>query len=157
MKPNPLFLALAADFAALLNLPFDPGEGTLGLEFRTARHTVRVLPHPLEESQFVVSVDVLATGAGVPDSAWQMLLRMNLAAIAEHGWQIGLEEGGTLVLFQVVELSRCGPSGLEKLMSDGLDRAEALASLWNTACGLPDREPEDAEGFAGLQMAFLKA
>jgi hypothetical protein len=157
MKHNQRFLALAADFAILLKLPFDPGEETLGLEFETARHTVRVLPHPSDESHFVISVDVLATEAEVPVSAWKMLLRMNLAAIAEHGWSIGLEEGGTLVLFWVVDLSRCGPSDLEHLMSDGLDRAEALSSLWSTACGLPDREPEDAERSPGLQMAFLKA
>ena len=157
MKHNQRFLALAADFATLLKLPFDPGEETLGLEFETARHTVRVLPHPSEESHFVISVDVFATEAGVPDSAWKMLLRMNLAAIAEHGWVIGLEEGGTLVLSRVVDLASTDASALESLMADGLDRAEALANLWNIACGLPNSSTADAEENTGFEMIFRKA
>lgn len=150
-------MSLAADFAALLKFPFDPSEDTLGLEFETSQHTVRVLPHPLNESHFFISVDVLATKQETPPSAWKMLLQLNLASIAEHDWSIGLEESGTLVLSRAVELSTCDSSALENLIVDGLDRAEALTKLWLIACGLPDQSPNDADSSANLQMVFLKA
>jgi hypothetical protein len=157
MKASPRFLAMVTELAHLLNLSVDPSEDMLGLEFETAHHTVRVLPHPQDEHRFLIAVDVLTTADESPASAWMMLLRLNLAAIAEHGWGIGLEEGGTLVLSRAVDLASTDPSALESLMADGLDRAEALANLWNIACGLPNSSTGEAEGTTDLEMVFRKA
>jgi hypothetical protein len=157
MKPSPRFLAVVTELAHLLNLAVEPSEDMLGLEFETAHHTVRVLPHPQDAQRFLIAVDVLSTADGTPPSAWMMLLRLNLAAIAEHGWVIGLEEGGTLVLSRAVDLASTDPSTLESLMADGLDRAEALANLWNIACGLPNSLTGEAEGTTDLEMVFRKA
>ena len=157
MKPSPRFLATVTELAHLLNLAVDPSEDMLGLEFETVNHTVRVLPLPQDEQRFLIAVDVLSTAEGTPASAWMMLLRLNFAAIAGHGWVIGLEEGGTLVLSRVVDLASTDASALESLMADGLDRAEALANLWNIACGLPNSSTADAEENTGFEMIFRKA
>lgn len=148
---------MVTELARLLNLSFESSEDMMGLEFETARHTLRVLPHPQDEHRFLIAVDVASTMTEAPSSAWMMLLRLNLAAIAEHGWVIGLEEDGTLVLSQSIDLASTDPSALESLMADGLDRAEALSKLWDIACGLPEQAPADSEGSPDPRMVFLKA
>jgi hypothetical protein len=148
---------MVTELAHLLNLSVEPSEDMLGLEFETAHHTVRVLPHPQDEHRFLIAVDVLTTADESPSSAWMMLLRLNLAAIAEHGWVIGLEDGGTLVLSRNVDLASTDPSALEGLMADGLERAEALANLWKVSCGLPNTSTGYAEGSTDLGMVFRKA
>ena len=148
---------MVTELAHLLSLSVEPSEDMLGLEFETAHHTVRVLPHPQDEHRFLIAVDVLTTADESPSSAWMMLLRLNLAAIAEHGWVIGLEDGGTLVLSRTVDLATTDPSALEGLMADGLERAEALANLWKLSCGLPNTSTSGAEGSTDLGIVFLKA
>ena len=157
MTPSPRFVAMVTELAHLLNLSVDLSEDMLGLEFETAHHTVRVLPHPQDEHRFLIAVDVLTTADGTPSSAWMMLLRLNLAAITEHGWVIGLEDGGKLVLSRNVDLASTDPSALEGLMAEGLERAEALANLWKLSSGLPDTSTSDTEENADLGMVFLKA
>ena len=157
MKPTSRFLAMVTELARLLNLSVEPSEDMLGLEFETTHHTVRILPHPQDEQRFLIAVDILSAADETPASAWMMLLRLNLSAIAEHGWGIGLEESGTLVLSRAADLANTDPSALESLMVDGLDRAEALGNLWNIACGLPDTLSEDTQRTADLEMVFLKA
>jgi uncharacterized damage-inducible protein DinB len=100
-----------------------------------------LIAHPTDSALMVVEVDVAEAD---PDeiiqreNAW-LLHQINHAARFEHGWIAHIDETNVLMisLFQVIPGST--PELIEQLLADGIDRAQALASLW-----LTDRQSEPA-------------
>jgi hypothetical protein len=153
IAPTSQFLALAKEFAQLLQVPFEESQDLFGLEFETEQFIVRVLPHPQDDHQFLVAVDVLSIEPQASACALSMLLGLNRSTMVDHGWGVGLEEGDKLVLFRSVAFATTDASHLENLIIDGLERAGALSKMWKIASKLPDAPSETTD----FSTVFLKA
>lgn len=133
----PVFAVLLADFARFAGVA-GATAGALGLEFEAGAHTVRVLPHPANADWLIAEVDVVDIGQAT-STAYEALHRVNHAARLEHGWTATCGEEGPLVMHTARPVATMTAADLEGLLVDGLERAEALATLWrelrNTGAG----------------------
>jgi len=90
---------------------------------------VRVLPHPANLDWLIAEVDVVEMAQTSP-SAYGALHRVNHAARLEHGWTATCGDEGLLVMHTARPVATMTAADLEALLVDGLERAEALATLW---------------------------
>ncbi len=135
------FNRLVREFAQKAGFPANEIEQSDGVEFESDGFTARLIAHPTDSALMVVEVDVAEAD---PDeiiqreNAW-LLHQINHAARFEHGWIAHIDETNVLMisLFQAIPGST--PELIEQLLADGIDRAQALASLW-----LTDRQSEPA-------------
>jgi hypothetical protein len=103
----------------------------LGLEIEIEGRLARVLPHA-DEERAVIEIEVRSlSGADESDTAQLalQLLRLNHEARFEHGWSAVLDDEDVLCLSTTIELRHTEPDALANLLSDGIARAEALATI----------------------------
>lgn len=132
------FQALMHSFASLSGLAHS-GEG-LGLELQAGPHTARVMPDPQHDELIVIEVDV-GDATDAPAGALALLHRVNHMARYRHSWWVSLDMDDHIVLHTKRALARTDASALEVLLTDGLERAEAVSSMWQK-CLLANTDEE---------------
>lgn len=130
-SPSPDFEALIAALAAYTGLTDLSATGALGMVFEADPHTVRVFPHPGRANWLLTEVEV-AEFSGWDKIPHTFLNQLNHAARWEHGWMATVGEDRRLVLHTARPVAATTAAELESLMVEGIQRAEALATLWRS-------------------------
>lgn len=122
------FEALIAGLVSSAGLPDGGAAGALGLVFESDPHTVRVVPHPGQFDSLLVEVEVveLASWEPEPDA---ILRSLNHAARLAHGWIATVGEDRRVLLHTTRLVAGTPVFALEALLVDGIDRAQALATM----------------------------
>ncbi|MEI7783437.1 MAG: CesT family type III secretion system chaperone [Betaproteobacteria bacterium] len=142
--PSSVFETLLASFCQSVGLPADPE--ALGLEFEADGHTVLVSPDPRDDQRLLA--EVLVGGfSELPEALFRLLNHLNDAARLEHDWVASVGLAGELRLHTQRSIAQTTPSDLEGLLVDGIERAQALASLATA-------QPEHADDPASALLAF---
>jgi hypothetical protein len=151
----PSFFSLIQSFAERKGgLQVTP-DGLHGLTFECDGLTLRVLPHPTDESSMWLEVDVCDTQEH-PAKAWRLLHQLNYVARFDQGWTIGLDLEQTLVLSASAHVAHVNADSLEELMVDGLTRAQALLGLWRQLCASEDVTASALTRWADLPPGVIK-
>jgi hypothetical protein len=127
----PDFVALIEALAVYTGLSDMSVTGALGLVFEADPHTVRVFPHPGRAHWMLTEVEVaeLFEWEQLPH---EFLNQLNHAARLEHSWVASVGEDRRLVLHGAHPIAATSAAELEALMVEGIQRAEALATLWRS-------------------------
>ena len=127
---NPRFQALIQSLGQASGLSTEPEDA--GLLLQAGPYQLRVMPDGSSDERLVIEVD-LASAANAPAAALALLHRINHVARFHHGWQLSLDEDERIVLHTQRQLARTDASQLQDLMVSGLERAAAVAGLWQEA------------------------
>lgn len=122
-EPSP-FERLLADFAALIGA--DTDQIVRALEFEAEKHTVRVLPHPLDPTLFIVEVEVGKLEEPASFTPSMVVLDIPDAGAGGNPWQKVLLDGHRVVLKKILSVPGTSAHDLEDCLSEALDRAEEL-------------------------------
>lgn len=123
---------LIGSFAELAGLPPVDPENAEGLEIQAGPYVARVLPDPADDNLFLLEVDVCPRGeAGA--RGLEVMHRLNYAARLDHGWTAGIDGEDTVVIYTRRAVRDTDAGALERLISDGIDRAAALRRVWTSA------------------------
>lgn len=150
------FAALVQAFAAFTGLPGQLDEHAFGVEFDAGPHAARVLPHPLDDGWLQVEVEV-CSAAQASARPLAMLHGLNSAARFEHRWLICIDADDTLLIHTGRALASTDAGALEGLIVDGLERAQALAALWQSALDGDAASASPAASEADLRFAGIRA
>lgn len=132
----------------------------LGLEFSCEGLTVLLLPHPLHPERLLAEVEMAPLTAPLTVPLLSLVLQVNELARFEHDWQIVMDAEQHFSLSRSAALPGLTLAELEALLQDGLDRAQSLQALLQSAAeGNPgDDEETGAEApllAGGLAPAFM--
>jgi hypothetical protein len=153
----PEFVALIAALATYTGLEGLNVNGAEGLVFEAEPHTVVVFPHPGIEHWLLAEVDVIQI------QAWEqlphaLLNQLNEAVRLEHGWTATLRDDQRLVLHTARPVASTSAAELEALMVDGIERAEALATVCQAAARSdPDSPAPEGDPYRqGIPPGFIR-
>ena len=122
-----LFRALIEEFAAEAGLVMQ--DDSLGIEFEVEGHVTLIVPDPRRSSRMLIDVSVLSL-PDVQADLLRVLHQLNHAARLEHDWVITINSADRLCLHTQCEIAACKASDLQSLLSEGIERAQALQTLW---------------------------
>ena len=151
---NPRFQALIQSLSALSELPAEPGDA--GLLLQAGPYQLRVMPDGSNDERLVIEVE-LADAADAPAPALALLHRINHVARFRHGWQLSLDEDDHIVLHTQRPLASTDASQLQDLMASGLERAAAVAGLWNKALAMIEQSGDTQRHNLNLDIGALRA
>ena len=150
---SPQFRSLLSAFCQSVGLSTD--EQALGVEFEAVGHTVMVATDPRTDERLLVEV-LIGRSSALPEGLAMLLHQVNDAARLEHDWVATVGAADELRLHTQRAIAQTTPGELESLLAEGVDRAQALASLI-------DALPEEASGasertdFDPLTAGMLRA
>ena len=124
---NAQFRALIQDFCTEAGLAMS--NDTLGIEFEVEGHVTLIVPDPRNATRMLIDVSVLT----LPQARADLLLtlhQLNHAARLEHDWVITIDVADRLCLHSQREIATCHAADLQSLLSEGIERAQALQGLW---------------------------
>ena len=142
VTPGAALSALMSSFAGYAGLPPVGTDDAQGLELEAPPYVARVLPHPADDTQLVVEIDVCPKDEASGD-ALEVLHRLNYAARFAHPWTAGIDAEDTIVIYTQRPIADTDVGALDALIGDGIARAAALRALWTSACA---RTPVVAPG-----------
>ena len=99
---------------------------TTALEFGSEWRTVKVLPHPASEHDFIVEVDVGVLADPLPGAASMAFMDLPGVSRDTDAWQLLLLNGESVILKTTICIHGTTAHDLEALMSEALDKAGAL-------------------------------
>ena len=79
-----------------------------------------------------ITVAVMHLDLPDPEDEAEALLtlhRLNALSLGVHGWRLGVDEDGLVLLRQRLVAERLNSEGLQALMADGVDRAASVQAL----------------------------
>jgi hypothetical protein len=121
-----LFRALIEEFAAEAGLVMQ--DDSLGIEFEVEGHVTLIVPDPRRASRMLIDVSVL-TLPDVQADLLKVLHQLNHATRIEHDWVITIDSADRLCLHTQREIAACKASDLQILLSEGIERAQALQTF----------------------------
>jgi hypothetical protein len=141
LTPGNAYRALLADLFRDLGVDGDElssAEAALGLTFSADGHTCRLLPHPAIEDRLIVEVavghlGVDATPTGTGGRLHELINHLNAAARLEHDWVACVDDNEEVVLWVWRDVLPMSAASVQALLAEGLDRAQALSELLQTA------------------------
>ena len=130
--------ALARDVGMAADAVTASASGPLGLSFSADGQTCRLLPHPSIEDRLVVEVsactlDAAAQGLANAAQVHEFLNRLNAQARLEHDWVATVDEQDEVLLWTWREVRAVTAAGIQELLAEGLERAQALAAALGAA------------------------
>lgn len=126
---------------------------SVGLEFESGSMTVSVTEHPHDGERVIIEVWMRSiameelTGAG---AELMVLHQLNDRARREHDWVISIDDELGLTIGTTARCSELDAPGLQRLMADGFEKAEAVEALWQDLTG--SAAPESAADNASALM-----
>lgn len=132
LSPGAGFVALTSAFCEFAGLPAVDAQDTAGFEIEAGPHVARVLPDPSDDARLVVEIDVCPKDAANA-RALEVLHRLNYATRFTHPWTSGIDGDDTVVIYTRRTIAEMDVGALEALIADGIDRAVALRTLWDSA------------------------
>jgi hypothetical protein len=126
MNPPNAFQKLLGEFAELLGA--STNQVTTALEFESEGRTVKVLPHPASEQDFIVEVEVGVLADPLPGAASMAFLDLPGSSVGSEAWHLLLLDGERMILKKAIPVTGTTAHDLEGAMSEALDKVEELQS-----------------------------
>lgn len=126
MNTHTAFQKLLGEFAELLRASTD--QVTTALEFEFEERTVKVLPHPASEQDFIVEVEVGVLADPLPGAPSMAFMDLPGSSAGSDKWHLLLLDGQRMILKKTIPVHSTTAHDLEGVMSEALDKAEELHS-----------------------------
>lgn len=126
MNTPTAFQKLLGEFAELLGASTD--KVSTALEFESDGRTVKVLPHPGSEQDFIVEVEVGALADPLTGAASIAFMDLPGSSAGSDSWHLLLLDGERMILKKTIPVHGTTAQDLEGVMSEALDRAEEIYS-----------------------------
>lgn len=151
LMPGEAYMALLNDLMRDLGVSGQsrtPAEAALGLSFSAEGHTCRLLPHPAMENRLVVEVTVgnlgpVLAAPGEAGGLHELINRLNAAARLEHDWVACVDEHDEVLVWTCRDVLPLSPASTQALLAEGLDRAQALSEVLQSAQTQVSSKPVD--------------
>jgi hypothetical protein len=126
MNTPTAFQKLLGEFAELLGASTD--QVTTALEFESEERTVKVLPHPANEQDFIIEVEVGTLEEPLHGAASMAFMDLPGSSVGSDAWHLLLLDGERMILKKTIPVQGTTAHDLEAVMSEALDKAEELHS-----------------------------
>ena len=126
MNTPTAFQKLLGEFAELLGASTE--QLTTALEFESEGRTVKVLPHPASEQDFIVEVEVGVLADTLPGADSMAFMDLPGSSAGSDKWHLLLLDGERMILKKTMPVHGTTAHDLEGVMSEALDKAEELHS-----------------------------
>jgi len=139
---------LIGRFALGRGMPAESVETTVGLEFESDNRLRRVRPHPQDDERLMLEVDVITLNDEATTKqvgALLMLHQLNYAARTEHDWSIVIDDDLMLMLSAAFWIPRTDEGRLEAHITEGIERAQALRTMWEDLQSQGDDRARDTD------------
>lgn len=137
-SPN-AFQKLLGDFAELLGASTE--QVTTALEFESEGRTVKVLPHPTSEQDFIIEVEVGLLEEPLTGAPSLAFLDLPGAAAGSKEWHLLLLDGERMILKRTIPVQGTTAYDLEAVMSEALDKAEEIQASQSLGAEEKSAEP----------------
>ena len=118
------FQKLLGEFAELLGASTD--QVTTALEFESEERTVKVLPHPANEQDFIIEVEVGMLEEPLSGAPSMAFMDLPGSSIGSDAWHLLLLDGERMILKKTIPVHGTTAHDLEAVMSEALDKVEEI-------------------------------
>lgn len=141
LKPGEAYIGLLNHLLKDLGVSGDglaSEDAAFGLSFSADGHICRLLPHPSVADRLIAEVTVGNLGLDhLPPAAvnalHEVINRLNAAARLEHDWVAAVDENNEVILWTWRDVQPMAASAVQALLAEGLDRAQTLSDMLQTA------------------------
>jgi len=124
MNTPTAFQKLLGEFAELLGASTD--QVTTALEFESEERTVKVLPHPANEQDFIIEVEVGMLEEPLSGAPSMAFMDLPGSSVSSDAWHLLLLDGERMILKKTIPVHGTTAHDLEAVMSEALDKVEEI-------------------------------
>ena len=129
LSTSTAFDVLLQEFCADVGLTLDGRKE--GIEFEADQHVVLITTDPRQSDRILIDVTVQVLEALDP-RLMIALHQLNDSARLQHDWVISIGVDDRLRIHTQKDLASCRPSDLQTVFTEGIERAQALQTLFET-------------------------